>query len=77
MPAVLEHAPAGLALRAVVDRVLVVVDALERVAADVARLAEAVVDAVDLRVLRAAVAEVEAAGQLLVDRSGEPLDLLA
>ena len=45
-PPVLEHAAAGLALRAVVDRVLLEVDARDRRAADVAGLAELVVDAV-------------------------------
>ncbi len=45
-PAVLEQAAPGLALRAVVDRVLLEVDAGDRRAADVAGLAELVVDAV-------------------------------
>ena len=50
--AVLEHAPVGLAGRAVVDRVLLEVDPRERRAAARARLAELVVHAVGLRVVR-------------------------
>jgi hypothetical protein len=55
-PAILQDPAAGLALRAVEDGVLVEVDALDRSGADVAGLVELVVDAVDLRVLRAALA---------------------
>ena len=61
--------PAGLAGRAVVDRVLLVVDARDRGLADEARLAEPVVDAVDPRVVRAALAQLEPARELLVDRA--------
>ena len=52
--AVLEHAAARLAVRAVVDRVLLEVDRRDRVPADVAGLAEVVVDAVGPLVVRAA-----------------------
>src|SRR5207247_11265052 len=58
---VLENTTARLALRAVVDRVLLEVDAGDGRAADVARLAELLVHAVDLCVLRAALSELEAA----------------
>ena len=63
-PPVLEHPAAGLARGAVVDRVLLEVDARDRRAADVARLAEPVVDAVGLRVVRAALAQLEPAREL-------------
>src|SRR4051794_7019433 len=74
--AVLEDPAARLAGGAVEDRVLVVVDARERRAADVAGLAEPVVDPVGLLVRRAALAQLEAARELRVDRGGEPRDLL-
>ena len=73
MPPVLQHAAAGLAVGAVVDRVLLVVDARDRRAADVARLVELVVHAVGARVVRAALAQLEPALELGVDRVGEPL----
>ena len=69
---VLEHAPAGLAVGAVVDRVLLEVDARDRRAADVARLAELVVDAIRALVVRAALAQLEPAFELGVDRLREP-----
>src|SRR5213079_2950852 len=72
-PPVLEHPAAGQAVGAVVDGVLLEVDAGDGRAADVARLAELLVDPVDARVARAALAELEAARQLGVDRLGEPL----
>jgi hypothetical protein len=55
-PPVLQDPAAGLALGAVVDRVLLEVDAREGSAADVARLAELVVDAVRPLVVGAALA---------------------
>ena len=55
---------------------LLEVDAGNGRPADVARLAELVVDPVDTRVGGAALAELEAARELGVDRLGEPLDLL-
>src|SRR5262249_55269061 len=73
---VLEHAALGLALGAVVDRVLLEVDSRERRAAAPARLAELVVDAVGLRVVRTGEPELEPALELVVDRGREPLDLL-
>jgi hypothetical protein len=53
---VLEHPAACLALGAVVDGVLLEVNALDGRRADVARLVELVMDAVDLRILRPALA---------------------
>src|SRR5919109_3597092 len=50
-PPILEHAASRLAGRAVVDRVLLVVHALDRGAARRAGLAEAVVDAVDVAIV--------------------------
>ena len=73
--AVLEDPPLGLAARAVVDRVLLEVDARERRAALRARLVEAVVHAVDLLVGGAALAELEAARELLLNGVAEPLHL--
>ncbi len=73
---VLQHPPAGLAGGAVEDRVLVVVDLGERRAAARARLAETPVDEVDGLVARAALAELEAARELGVDRRRQPVDLL-
>src|SRR5205085_6814787 len=58
------------------DRVLTEVHARDRRRAHVARLAEAVVNAVGLRVLRPALAQLEPALELDVDRLREPLDLL-
>src|SRR2546428_464859 len=55
-PPLLAPPPAGLALRAIEDRVLLEVDPLERRAADVTRLVQLVVHAVDLCVLGAALA---------------------
>src|SRR5215213_6877745 len=75
-PAVFEHPAARLARRAVVDRVLLVVDAGDRCPADVAWLAEAVVHTVDARVLRAGEPQLEPTEELGVDRLGEPLHLL-
>src|SRR3954453_9282232 len=74
-PAVLERPSARLAFRAVVDRVLLEVDARDRRPAHVARLAEVVMDAIRLRVVRAALAQLEPAGELGVDRRREPRDL--
>src|SRR4029078_5332261 len=74
-PGCLEEAAAGLALGAVVDRVLLEVDAGDRSAAGVTGLAELVVDAADLRVLRAALAQFEAPRELGVDRIRERLDV--
>ena len=59
--AVLEDAPTGLALRAVVDRVLLEVDAQDRAAALRTRLAEAVVDDVDVLVALSAQPQLERA----------------
>src|SRR5438093_2359748 len=73
---VLEDATAGLARRAVEDRVLLEIDLCERRAADVTRLGEPSVDAVGLLVGSAAFAQVEAACQFGVHRSGEALDLV-
>ena len=75
-PAVLEHPPAGLALRAVEDRVLLEVDAGDRRAAVRARLAEAVVHLVRLLVRRPGEAQLEALGEELADRRRQALDLL-
>ena len=75
-PPVLQHAAVGLARRAVVDRVLLEVDPGDRRAAARARLAERVVDAVDLSVVLAQQAELEAAGELVADRFVEARDLL-
>src|SRR5262249_28059792 len=75
-PAVLEHAALGLADRAVVDRVLLEVDARERGAAAPARLAEAVVDAVDGRVGGALQAQLDAALHLGSDCVCQALDLV-
>jgi hypothetical protein len=55
--------------------VLLEVDAGDRGAADVTGLPEPVVDAIDLRVGGAALAQREAAGELLVDRVRQALDL--
>src|SRR5689334_18890465 len=74
--AVLEHVPVRLALGAVVDRVLLEVDAGERRLAAPARLTELVVDAIGLRVVRAGEPQLEAACELVADRVGQPLDLL-
>src|SRR4051794_4310451 len=74
--AVLEDAAAGLTAGAVVDRVLLVLDAGDRGLADEAGLAELVVDAVDGRVLLAALAQLEATRELAADRLGEAVDLL-
>src|SRR5581483_7629774 len=74
--AVFEHASPGLAGGAVVDRMLLEVDLGERRAAHVARLAEALVDAVRLRVRGAALAQLEPARELRVDRVGEPRHLV-
>ena len=76
-PAVLEQPAAGLAARAVVDRVLLEVDARDRRAALRARLAEPVVDDGRRRVSplprsRSSSARVE----VVAHRVGEPLDLL-
>ena len=60
--AILQDPPVGLAARAVVDRVLLEVDARERRAALRTRLAEAVVDAVDLPVGGSALAELGGCG---------------
>src|SRR5262245_32023230 len=73
---ILEYAALGLALRAVVDRVLVEVDARKRRAAAPARLAEPVVDAIGLRVVRAREPQLEPALELVVHRGCQPLDLL-
>ncbi len=62
--------------RAVVDRVLLEVDARDRRLAHVARFAEPVVDAVRPLVARPLLAQREAAGELLVDRGCEASDLL-
>src|ERR1043166_1457287 len=67
-PPVLEDSASGLALGAVVDRVLLEVHARDRRAAHVAGLIELVVDAVDVRVLCAALAQLEPALELRVDR---------
>ena len=56
---------------------LLEVDLRDRRPADVARLGELPVHAVRLLVVRAAFAQLEAAGELGVDRLGEPGDLLA
>src|SRR5262249_6033441 len=74
-PAVLQHPPTGLARGAVVDRVLLVVDACDGRRALGARLAEPVVDPVRTLVAGAAQAQLEPALQLFVDRAGEPGDL--
>src|SRR5437899_4480364 len=74
-PAVLQYAAAGLAIRAVIDRVLLEVHLRERRATDVARLAELLVHAVGALVARATLAQLEAALKLGVDRGGEPVDL--
>jgi hypothetical protein len=56
--------------------VLLVVDVVQRRRADVARLAEPVVDAIRLRIGRSALPQLEPARELRVDRLGEPLDLV-
>jgi hypothetical protein len=56
--------------------VLLIVDARDRGAADVAGLSQPVVDAIGPCVARAALSQLQAPGQLLVDRRGEALDLL-
>ena len=61
--------------RAVVDRVLLEVDAGERRAAARAWLAELVVHAIGLRVVRAREPQLEAARELVADRRREPLGL--
>ena len=73
---VLQGAAAGLALRAVVDRVLLEVDAGERRPAAGAWLAEAVVHAIHLAVLPAVEAQLEPPCELVPDRRREPLGLL-
>src|SRR5215218_8803161 len=73
--AVLEDPAAGLAGRAVVDRVLVVVDLRQRGAAARARLAQPPVHAVEGLVAGAALAALQPARQLRVDRRRQPLDL--
>src|SRR2546423_14455498 len=75
-PPVLEDTAAGLARRAVEDRVLLEVDLRERRAADVTRLAEAPVDAVSLLVGGSALSELETALELEVDGGCEARDLL-
>ena len=70
-----EHPAAGLAGRAVEDRVLLEVDLRDRRPADVARLAEPAVDAVRLLVGGARLAQLEAALELGVHRGREPLHL--
>ena len=75
-PAILEHAAARLAGRAVEDGVLLVVDLPERVAASRARLAEAPVDEVDVLVALAGDPELERAGEVVLDRRREALDLV-
>ena len=74
---VLEQAPARLAARAVVDRVLLEVDSRDWRSALRARLAHMLVDAVDGCVALALLAELERARQILVHRGGEAFDLLA
>src|SRR5437763_12337234 len=73
---VFQDTAAGLADRAVEDRVLFEVDAREGRAAARARFAELVVDAVDDRVALACDSQLEAACHLLADRVGEPHDLV-
>jgi hypothetical protein len=73
---VLQDAPAGLATAAVEDGVFLVVDSRDGRAADVARLAQPAVDAVDLLVAGSVLAQFAAPFQLGVDRVGEPLDLV-
>ena len=68
-PPVLEHAPAGLTVRAVVDRVLLEVHLGNRMPAGVTGLVEVLVDAVRAFVVRAAFAQLEPAPQL--DRIAE------
>src|SRR5256714_10261399 len=75
-PPVLEDTAAGLARRAVEDRVLLEVDLRERRAAHVTRLAEAPVDAVGLLVGGSARSELETALELEVDGGCEARDLL-
>src|SRR5918994_3821268 len=63
--------------RAVVDRVLLEVHARDRRPADMAGLGELLVHAIRLLVVRSALAQLEAADELGVDRIREPGDLLA
>src|SRR5689334_2025950 len=72
---VLEQPPAGLALRAVEDRVLLEIDLLDRRPADVTGLVQLLVHAVDLRVLGAPLAQLEPSLELRVDRVRECSDL--
>src|SRR5262249_46821459 len=65
---VLQDRAAGLAVGAVEDRVLLEVDLGERRPADVAGLSEPAVDAVGALVGGAALSQLEAAGELAVDR---------
>ena len=74
--AILEDAAVGLAGRAVEDRVLLEIDLGKRRSAVRARLAEPVVDAVGVLVVGTREAQLEAAGELVSDCRGEPLDLL-
>src|SRR5215204_3594195 len=75
-PTVLERPATSLALRTVVDRVLLEVDLRDRRPADVARLAELLVYAVRARVARASLSQLEAALQLVVHRLRKSPDLL-
>src|SRR5579871_3252557 len=72
---VLEDAAAGLARGAVVDRVLVEIDAGDRRAAPFARAAELVVDTVGLLVVRAGEPQLEPAVHLRADRGCETCGL--
>ena len=73
--AILEHAAAGLARRAVVDRVLLEVDLRDRRAADVTRLAEPLWTRYVARPSRPP-RVARGRGELVVHRRREPLDLL-
>src|SRR5215217_4317736 len=74
--AVLEQATARLTFRAVVDRVLLEIDARDRRRAHVALLAETVVDPVRPLVGRSALTQLEPALELGLDRGRETFDLV-
>src|SRR5437870_5166815 len=73
---VLEHPPSGLTLRAVVDRVALVLDPGDCRPAHVARLAELSVDAIGPLVAPPAQPQLEPTLELHLHRGREPLDLL-
>ena len=73
---ILEDPPAGLARRAVRDRVLLEIHATQRLAAAGARLAEVPVDAVHAGVPFSRETKLEAAGEVVVDRAGQRRGLL-